>query len=120
MNFCNQRAGGVDDAQLALLRFLANARGNAMRAEHQYCSLRNLRNRLHEDGSASPQLVYYVAVVDDFVMHVHRAAVSLQRQLDDVDSAYHTRAETTRSDAHESLHPFCALSVIRALNVGQH
>ncbi len=105
MNFGHQRAGRVNHAQLAFLRFGAHSRRNAVRAENQHRADRHFLDRLDKNRAAAAQLIHHVAVVHDFVVHVDRAAVSLQRQLDDIHRAHHSRAKSSRPHAHERLRP---------------
>ena len=114
MNFGYQRAGGVNHAQLAFLRFGANARRHAVGAENQHRADGNFLDGLDENGAAAAQLVHHVAVMHDFVVHVDRIAVGFQRQFDDVHGADHAGAKTARANAHERLG-----SVIGAINLGQ-
>ena len=41
--------------------------------------------------------------MNDFMVHVDRAAIGFQRQFDDIHSAHHARTETSRPDAHQRL-----------------
>ena len=50
-----------------------------------------------EDGTEPAQLVHHVAVVDDFLADVNRRAVEVQSDLDHVDSAHDTGAESARA-----------------------
>ncbi len=99
VNFGHQRAGGVNHfqlARLARLGFLANRRRNAVGAENQHRAVRHFLDGLDKDGAAAAQLLHYIGIVDDFVMHVDGRAVSLQREFDDIDGAHYTRAESPR------------------------
>ena len=114
MHFRYQRTGGVNHAQLALLRFGANARGHAVGAENEHRADRYFFDGFDENGAAAAQLVHDVAVVDNFVMDVHRIAVGLQRQFDDVNRADYARAKASGANSYERLG-----SVVRAVNLGQ-
>ena len=74
-----------------------------MRAENQDCTYRHFADRLDEDRATSAQLIHHVAVVHDFVMYVDRAAVGLERQLDDIHRTDNTRAESSRPHADQRL-----------------
>src|SRR5580658_6162481 len=103
MNFCYQRASGVDHAQLPFLRFGANARRDSMRAEDQYRADRNFLDGFHKDSSAAAPLVYHISVVHNFMMNVDRAAIRFERQFNDIDCAHHACAEPSWPDAHQRL-----------------
>src|SRR5207245_5031329 len=80
MHLGDQRAGGVNYFQLARLGFLANSRWNAMGAENQYSAVWHFLDGFHKNGAAAAQLLYYVSVMDDFVVHVDWRSIGLQRQ----------------------------------------
>jgi len=114
MNFGYQRASGINHAQLALLRFGAHARWHAVGAENEHGADGNFFNRFDENGATAAQLINHVAVVHDFVMDVHRIAVGLKREFDDVHGADHAGAKAPGANAYEGLG-----SVIRAVDVSQ-
>ena len=114
MNFGYQRASGVNHPQLALLRFGAHARWHTVGAENEHGADGNFFNGFDENGAAAAQLINHVPVVHDFMMDVHRIAVGLKRELDDVHGADYAGAKAPGANAHESLG-----SVIRAVDVSQ-
>jgi hypothetical protein len=57
----------------------------------------HVRQLVHEHGALLAQPVHDVAVVHDFVAHVDRGAVHLERHLDDVDRAVDAGAEAAGS-----------------------
>ena len=79
----HQRASGINDAQLPLLRFRAHPRWHPVSAENKHSADRNFINGFHEDCAAAPQLIHHIAVMNDFVMDVNRAAVSFEREFYD-------------------------------------
>ncbi len=67
-----------------------------MRAEHHRHVVGNLVEFLDEDGALGLQPLDHIAIVDDFVPHIDRGAVFLERALDNFDGAVDTGAETAR------------------------
>ena len=64
---------------------------------------------------APAQLVHDVAVVHNFMVHIDRAAVRLERQFDDIHRTNHAGAKAARPDANESLDPArCSLDLCKA------
>ena len=82
-----------------------------MRAEYQDRALGNLFDGFDENRAAAPQLVDDITVVNDFMMHVNRAAVGFERQLDDVYRSHHPGAESSRPNAHQRLRTVSSLNV---------
>jgi hypothetical protein len=99
MDFGDERASGVNDAEGAVLGFLTNGGRHTMGAKHEYRAVRNVIDRLYEDGAATAQLLHDVGVVHDFVMDVNRSAVGFQSEFDDIDGPDDTRTESTGTDA---------------------
>ncbi len=115
MNLGDQRAGGINDAECALLSLFADAGRNAVGAEDEYCAFGNLRDGFDEDGAAVAQLLDDIAVMNDFVMDVDGTAKGFEGELDDIDGANHASAEAAWADAHKGL-----AAVTGALNLSQH
>ena len=84
-----------------------------MSAENKHSAYRNLFDRFHEDCAAAPQLIHYIAVMNDFMMDVNRAAVSFERELYDVHRSNHARTESARPDAHQRFATVCRALYIR-------
>src|SRR5579884_1658234 len=103
VNLGDQRAGGVDYVQPALLRLLAHSRGNAMRAENDARALGHFLEFLDENGPGAAQLVDDMAVVNDLLADVNRRAVKIEHNLHDIDSAHHARAKTARTQQDNAL-----------------
>src|ERR1035438_2129999 len=55
-----------------------------------------LANLLHEDGARLAQFVHDVLVVNDFLAHVNRRSVEVERDFDHIDGPHHTRTESAR------------------------
>src|ERR1700690_3323080 len=95
VNFGDQRTGGVEHGKAASRRLLLDTAGDAVRAEDGHRVFRYLGDRLNEAGAFSLEAVDHVLVVYDFVAHIDRRAVLLQRALDDLDRPPHSRAKAT-------------------------
>ena len=65
-----------------------------MSGEDDDGALRDLINRLDGDRSLCLEVRNDVWVVDDFMLHVHRRAVPLKRDLDDIHGAHDPRTKT--------------------------
>ena len=92
----HQRAGGVDDLQLALRGRGVHRRCDAMRGEHHDRALGYLVGLVDEDRAGVGQRLDHVPVVHDLVADVHRRAVLLERPLDGLDRAVDARAVPAR------------------------
>ena len=68
----DQRTGGIKHFESAVGGFLSNGRRDAVSAKDDRRTIGNLVQVLHKHRAARPQTVYHVAVMDDFVPHVHR------------------------------------------------
>ena len=100
----DQWAGGVEDAESALLRVLAHALGHAVGAEYDGRAGRDLVELVDEDGAAPFQAVDHEAVVHHFVTHIDGRSVELQDALDDLDGPVDTGAEAAwvgEEDVHD-------------------
>src|SRR6267142_1385758 len=102
-----QRASRIDHPQRAILSFLPHRRGNPMSVEHQHATVRNVTNGLDENRPAPAQLLHYVCVVHDFMVHVNRRAIGLQGEFDDVHRAHNSGAETARAYSQQNLFSVC-------------
>jgi len=103
VNLGDERAGGVDYFEVALLGLGANRRRDAVGAVDQSRAGRNVREIVDEDRALGAQIFDHVAVVDDFVAHVDGPAEALEGDLDDFDCAVDTRAESAGT-GHEDTH----------------
>ncbi len=104
MNLGDQRAGGVDHLQLALLGLLPHGRRNTMRAEDDARALRHLAQFFDKNRAGLPQFIHYVPVVDDFFTHIYRRAVKVQSDLHHVDGAHHSGAKSPRPEKDDLFH----------------
>lgn len=71
----DQRAGGVNDLQVALAGADVHRRRDPVRGEHHNRSLGNLLGLVDENRTGLSQGVNHVAVMHDLVTHVDRRAV---------------------------------------------
>ena len=96
MHLGDQRAGGIDHFQMALRGLLANRGSHAVRAEDGPRTRRHFVQFLDEDGAGLAQFVHHVLVVYDFLAHVDRRTVEVERDLHHVDRPYDTGAKASR------------------------
>ena len=96
----DQRTGRVEHWKPASGRLLLDAARNAVGAEDRHRVFGDLGERLNEAGALGLEAVDHVLVVHDFVAHVNRRAVLLQRALDDLNGADHARAKAMRLRQH--------------------
>jgi hypothetical protein len=94
MHFGNERAGGVKIGKAPIFGIDRNRFGNAMRGKHHMGTGGHLVQLVDENGPSCPQAVDHEFVVHDFVPHIDRRAMALQRLLDDLDRAVHACAES--------------------------
>jgi hypothetical protein len=99
----DERAGGVDRAQAAVLRLVAHRGGHAVRGEHHERTLRHLVRLVDEDRATFGQRLHDVHVVDDLLADVDRRAVLLERLLDGLDGPVDTRAVAARRGQQDTL-----------------
>ena len=92
----DQRAGGVDRAQLAGGGVLVHGRGDAVGGEDDHLALRHLGLLLDEDRAALGELLDHVLVVDDLFADVDGGAVVLERALDRLHGAIDAGAVAAR------------------------
>src|SRR5579863_1821832 len=94
MHFRYQRAGSIDDGEVALLALLANLRRYAVRAENGAGAGRYFLEFLDEDCAQIAEFVHDVLVVHDFLADIDRRPIEVERYLDHVDGAHHAGAKT--------------------------
>ncbi len=92
----DQRTGGVDDIQSALLRLPADRRRHAVGAENGPRPSGHFVQLLDEDRAGFAQFVHHVFVMNDFLADVDRRPVEIERDLDHVDGPDHAGAKTAR------------------------
>ena len=90
----DQRAGGVEHRQLARSGFFLDALGDAMGAEDGDGIGGNFGEVLDKARALGLEALHHMLVVHDFVTHIDRRAVFLQRPLDDLDGAHDAGAKT--------------------------
>ncbi len=104
MDLGDQRAGGVDDLQIALLGLLAHRRRNAVRAEDHARALGNFAQFFDKNRAGLPQFVHHVPVVDDLFTNIYRRAIKIENDLDHIDRPHHSGAKTTRAQEDDFFH----------------
>ena len=93
----HQRAGGVQDEQVAGLGGRRDGLGDAMcRKDHGLVGLWDILKLLHKNGTFGLQGFDDESVVHDLMAHVDGGAVLGERQLDDLDGPVDARAEAAR------------------------
>ncbi len=93
MNLGDQRAGRIDHRQPTIRRCFLDALGDAVSGKHRHRSRRNFIKLIDEHRAPSPQILHDMPVVHDFVTHVDRRSVFLQRAFDDFDCPLDAGAE---------------------------
>ena len=97
MHFGDQRAGGVDGEEVALLRLGGDGFGDAMGGEdHRRLRVRNLAQLLDENRALGLQRLDDIAIVHDLVAHIDGRPEFGEGALDGVDGAHHPGAEAAR------------------------
>ena len=99
----DERAGRVDDLELARSGLGDDVGSDAMRGEDQPGAVGDLGEFLDEDGALPAKRVDDVAVVDDLVANIDLPAAQLKRALDDLDGAHDAGAEAANLRDHELL-----------------
>ncbi len=90
----DQRTGGVDHRQVSLGGQLLDPLGDTVGGEDGHRARRDLVQLVDEHRATGAQVLHDVPVVHDFVTHIDRRAVFLQRPLDDLDRPLDAGAET--------------------------
>jgi len=99
MNFCDQRASGVNDAERPVLGFLANRGRHTMSAEYEHGAMGDVIDGFNKDGAAAAQLLHNVGIVNDFMVDINGRAVGFKRELDDIDGTDDAGTKSTGTDA---------------------
>jgi hypothetical protein len=97
MDLGDQRAGSVDEHQVAARGLRRHRFRHAVRREHHGAVVRHLVELLDEDCSLGREALDDVAVVHDLVADKDRPAVALDGALDDLDGAIDAGAEAARA-----------------------
>ena len=74
-----------------------------MGAKNEHGAMGNFFDGFDKNGAAAAKLLNNISVVNNFMMHVDRRAVSFQGQFDDVHGAHHAGAKAARPDAEQDL-----------------
>jgi len=98
----NQRAGGVDYRQTALAGQFFHTLRDTVGAEDGHGARGNLVEFVDEHRAALAQILNHVPVVHDFVPHINRRAVLLQRPLDDLDRPFDAGTKSARLRQHDA------------------
>lgn len=94
VDFGDEGAGGVDDAEVALLGSLADGGGDAMGAEDDDGALGHEVDVFNEEDATFFESADHVVVVDDVVVDVDGLSrAEVQHLIDDVDGHAHACAE---------------------------
>ncbi len=96
MDLGDERAGGVDNAQSAILGAIPFAGRDPMSAEDHALAGGNLVEALDKNRAFAFERFEHETVVDDLMAHVERAAVRAQRAADRLDRAIDAGAEAAR------------------------
>ena len=96
MDLGNQRAGGVENRQIALHGLAFHGLGNAVGAEDRACARRHFGQILDELRPHLLQPFDHIAVMDDLMADIDGRAIFRQSALDDLDGADDAGAEAAR------------------------
>ena len=96
MDLGDERAGGVDNAQLAVFGAVPFAGRDAMRAENDALAGRHLVEALDKNRAFAFQRLEHEAVVNDLMAHIERASVGAQRAADGLDGTIDAGAKAAR------------------------
>ncbi len=96
MNLGDERAGGVDNAQLAVLGAVPFAGRDPMSAEDDALAGGHLVEALDKNRAFLFQRLEHEAVVHDLMAHVERASVGAQRAADSLDGTIDAGAKSAR------------------------
>ncbi len=96
VDLCDERAGGIHDAEATRLRLVLHQPRDAVRTENGHGSGRHFRERLDETRPLGAETLDYMAVVDDFVADVYRRTKPRECLFNNIDSPDHARTETAR------------------------
>ena len=97
MDLGDQRAGGVDEEQVAAAGLGRHRLRHAVGGEHDGPVVRHLVELLDEDRALGLEAFDDVAVVHDLVADIDRPAVALDGALDDLDGTIDAGAEAARA-----------------------
>ena len=97
MNFFHQWAGSIDDEfQPFFFCLLPDRRRNAMRAEDQLCAGRDFIQRLNKTYTPASEVSDHMLVVNDFMEHIDRRPMPLERAFHRFNGHFHASTEPAR------------------------
>jgi hypothetical protein len=96
VNLGDQRAGGIDDREVATLRLLLDFRRDSMRAEDGDGAFRDFIELLDEHGAFGAKGFDHVLIMNNLVPDIDRGTIEGQRTLDDLDRTLDTSAKAAR------------------------
>ena len=96
MDLGDERAGGVDNAQVAVLGAIPFAGRDAVGAEDDALAGGHLVEAFDENRAFLFQRLEHEAVVHDLMAHVERASVGAQRAADGLDGTIDAGAKAAR------------------------
>jgi hypothetical protein len=96
MDLRDQRAGGVDDRQVAPRRLDLDRARDAMGAENGDAARRDFGELVHELRALGAQALDHVPVVHDFVADIDRRPIFLECLFDNLDRPLDAGAEASR------------------------
>ena len=100
----DQRAGGVDHAEVTPLRLAADLGADAVGGEDDGGLLGHLVERVDEDHTLLLKSFHHVAIVHDLVKHIQRRADERQRLVDGLHRHVYAGAEAA-GVGEQDLHP---------------
>jgi len=103
VDFGDERAGGVDDGELAGLGLAADFGGDAVGTKDDDAAFGNVVDVFDEDDALLLEFPDHVFVVDDGMADIEGGAVHLEGELYDLDSVGDAGAKATRS-SEDDLH----------------
>ncbi len=96
MNLGHQRAGRIDNWQVAALGFFLDFRGDTVGAEYGNRAFRYFVELFDENSPLRAQRFDDVLIMDDLVPDIDRRSVESQRPLDDLDCPLDAGAKPAR------------------------
>ena len=106
MHLGHQRAGGIENLQLAMCRLLLHCAGYSVGTENNRAVVRYFVQLVNEDGTALFETLHHEPVVHHLVAYVDRGAECVERLFNDFDGAVHAGTKTAgicQRDLHVSL-----------------
>ena len=99
----DQRAGGVDDLEIAAFAAARGPRAKRHGRVDDALAVGHVVDFVDEDRALFRQLIHNIAVMDDFAAHINGRAEGFKGDLDDVDGAHHAGAKTARLEQQNPL-----------------